>query len=136
MINEFRLVLNLKIVVRLCILLRLRIHRPISLSLGLMSICLGCILFFIPQFTTPANKPQGSIADGLCGSNVSSPVCEADRSTLSNYLVVFVVARVLIGMGATPILTLGVNFMDDCSPKEQFAKYCGTYAEYYSCMSV
>ena len=108
-----------------CVFQLPRIHRPISLSLGLMSICLGCILFFIPQFTTPANSPKGSAADGLCASNVSSPECEENGQSLSNYLIIFIVARLLIGMGATPIVTVGVNFMDDCSPKEKFAKYCG-----------
>jgi MFS family permease len=101
-----------------------RVHRPISLSLGLLSVSAGCILFFIPQFTTPAYRPEGGAYNPLCSSNRSSS-CDDNSESLSYYLPVFVIARLLIGMGATPIITVGVNYMDDCSTKEKFAKYCG-----------
>jgi MFS family permease len=89
---------------------------------------IGCILFFIPQFTAPAYRPQDVVrVDELCSSNKStSLLCETgDDESLSYYLPIFVIARLLIGIGAAPICTVGINYMDDCSTREKFAKYSG-----------
>jgi len=35
------------------------------------------------------------------------------------------VSRLLVGMGTSPIISIGVTYIDDCSTKEKFAKYAG-----------
>jgi Organic Anion Transporter Polypeptide (OATP) family len=98
------------------------------MAIGLLTVTVGCVLFFIPQFTTPAYRPQGSgrIDDTCASGNLSSCVAEGDGESLSEYLPIFLIARMLIGMGSTPIITVGVNYIDEFSTKEKFARYCGT----------
>jgi len=104
-----------------------RIHRPRSTSVGLLAICVGCVAFFVPQFTTPAYRPTDELrVDSLCTGNKTS-VCGRDdaASSLSYYLPIFVISRILIGMGTSPIVSIGVTYIDDCSTKEKFATYAG-----------
>ena len=35
------------------------------------------------------------------------------------------ISRFLIGMGTSPIISIGVTYIDDCCTKEKFAKYVG-----------
>ena len=99
------------------------------MAVGLLTVTVGCVLFFIPQFTTPPYRPQGSgRTEDKCASSSNSSSCvdEGDGESLSEYLPIFLIARMLIGMGSTPIITVGVNYIDDFSTNEKFARYCGT----------
>lgn len=106
-----------------------RIHRPISLSVGLLVTAIGCTIFFVPQFVAPPYRPQDEAsAEGLCYRNGSSSFCDDhDRESLSHYLPLFVIARVLTGVGGAPIYSAGINYMDDCSTREKFAVYSGMH---------
>lgn len=92
----------------------------------------GCTVFFIPQFTAPAYRPQDlGRADAACHINGSSAFCDDHGSeSLSYYLPVFIFARVLTGIGAAPIYSAGINYMDDCSTREKFAMYSGAFVRF------
>jgi len=111
----------------------LRIHRPRATAVGLLSIGIGCVMFFVPQFTTPAYRPTDQLrVDSLCAANKTS-MCgreHTDRS-LVYYLPVFMISRILIGLGSSPIISIGINYIDDCTTKEKFAKYVG---KKFTCM--
>ena len=100
---------------------------------GLVLVSVGCSLFFLPHFTTPEYRPEGgALEDNLCRDRLNdTSVCDDTTSTVSysNYLPLFVFARLLHGIGATPIYLLGVTFMDDCVTKERFSLYVGESAE-------
>ena len=108
-------------------------NRPLACGLGMMFVTLGCLLSFIPQFTTPVYRPGGRGVlpeDSLCRTNGTGPnPCDDEEGgvgeSLAYYLPVFIVARLFMGMGSTPIMTVGVTYMDDCSTKEKFATYSG-----------
>jgi len=105
----------------------LRIHRPRATAVGLLSICVGCVGFFMPQFTTPAYRPSDLLrVDNLCAANKTS-LCGRDHVGGSRvyYLPVFMISRILVGMGTSPIISIGVTYIDDCSSKEKFATYAG-----------
>jgi len=106
-----------------------RIHRPRATSVGLLTICLGCVTFSLPQFTTPVYRPTDRLrVDSLCSANKTS-VCDSDlhsgSSSLSLSLPIFIISRVLVGMGTAPIISIGVTYIDDSSTKEKFATYAG-----------
>ena len=109
--------------------LSFRVHRPRATAVGLLTICLGCVTFFMPQFTTPAYRPTDELlADALCTANKTSRCGRHDvplHVSTSVYLAVFMVSRLLIGMGSSPIISVGVTFINDCSTKEKFATYAG-----------
>jgi len=81
----------------------------------------------MPQFTTPAYRPADQLrVDNLCAANKTS-VCGRDHIAGSRvyYLPVFMISRILVGMGTSPIISIGVTYIDDCSSKEKFATYAG-----------
>ena len=53
------------------------------------------------------------------------PCDETSDSDLSNYLWVFIAGRVLHGVGAVPLYTICVTYLDDCVSKETFSLYIG-----------
>lgn len=61
----------------------------------------------------PGNTESGSFS--TCMKDAASPDSEeaCKRGLLSNYKYVFVVGQLLHGMGASPLYTLGVSYLDD-----------------------
>ncbi|KAM9065968.1 solute carrier organic anion transporter family member 4A1 [Sarcophilus harrisii] len=87
-------------------------HKPRWLGLGVLVMGLGSFLFALPQFTTGHYEVNFSEEFGTCGSsqNVS---CTEGTSSLSNYMFVFMLGQFLHGIGATPLYTLGVTYLDE-----------------------
>ncbi|CAJ0965563.1 unnamed protein product [Ranitomeya imitator] len=60
------------------------------------------------------------------GNNTSQEDCNGKTgSTLSNYLYVFVLGQLLMGVGGTPLYTLGTAFFDDSLPTHKSSLYIG-----------
>ena len=59
----------------------------------------------------------------LCRSN--NTLCDGDTSGSGGYLALFIIGRLLMGVGATPLYTSGVTFMDDCLKKSTFSLFVG-----------
>ncbi len=52
--------------------------------------------------------------------------CEEDSGpSLQNYLALFIIARILHGVGAEPLYTWAVTYLDDIVTKETFSFYVG-----------
>uniref|UniRef100_A0ACB8EQK4 Uncharacterized protein n=1 Tax=Sphaerodactylus townsendi TaxID=933632 RepID=A0ACB8EQK4_9SAUR len=52
--------------------------------------------------------------------------CSPDsKSSLSNYLYVFILGQLILGAGGTPLYTLGTAFIDDSVPKHKSSVYIG-----------
>ncbi|XP_062386801.1 solute carrier organic anion transporter family member 5A1-like [Sardina pilchardus] len=128
-------------------------HRPRWLAAGAVLISLGAALFTLPHFLAPAyqlEEPGNSSAlgEGLCEAAASEPngssssgggggggvvggvrggaqVCRRDWEGREHklYVTLFVVAQLLVGMGSTPIYTLGPTYLDDNVKKENASLY-------------
>ena len=117
-----------------------RIHRPRSIGLGLLSVSLGCVVFFIPQFTSPTYDPGSNVTletNAVCGAvehstnHVTRSCDHSGESSISYQLPLFIVSRLFIGFGSAPIISLAVSYMSDCSTKSKFGIYSGI-AKYIS----
>ncbi|KAG5838559.1 hypothetical protein ANANG_G00224920 [Anguilla anguilla] len=63
---------------------------------------------------------------GLCLANATSP-CQESSSSLSNYRFVFMLGQFLHGMGATPLYTLGVTYLDENVKSSYAPVYIGIF---------
>ncbi|XP_074867521.1 solute carrier organic anion transporter family member 4A1 [Carettochelys insculpta] len=87
-------------------------HKPHWLGWGVLVMGVGSIVFALPHFTTGLYEVHVMEDISMCSSNQSMQ-CAESVSSLSNYRFVFMLGQFLHGIGATPLYTLGVTYLDE-----------------------
>ncbi|XP_076813340.1 solute carrier organic anion transporter family member 5A1-like [Clavelina lepadiformis] len=104
-------------------------HRARWVGVGAIFVAIGAVLFAFPQFlSSPYQPPQTVDAlsfDFLCTANRTNTTefqCEAQEAN-TLYLLLFVLSNMIMGIGSTPIYTLGSTFIYDSVPKDDASLY-------------
>lgn len=87
-------------------------HKPRWLGWGMLIMALGSLVFTLPHFTSAPYRVGVSEQTELCAANHSSP-CQDKGAAQSSYRFVFMLGQLLHGVGATPLYTLGVTYLDE-----------------------
>ncbi|XP_054946304.1 solute carrier organic anion transporter family member 4A1 isoform X3 [Physeter macrocephalus] len=87
-------------------------HKPRWLGWGVLVMGAGSLVFSLPHFTTGPYEVQVDEAVGTCRANRST-TCGGRASGPSGYQLVFMLGQFLHGVGATPLYTLGVTYLDE-----------------------
>ncbi|XP_008841467.1 solute carrier organic anion transporter family member 4A1 isoform X2 [Nannospalax galili] len=90
-------------------------HKPRWLGCGVLVLGIGSLVFALPHFTAGYYEVEmdKGVGAGMCLANRSSVECVDSTSGLSNYQLIFILGQLLHGMGATPLYTLGVTYLDE-----------------------
>nr|XP_045379311.1 solute carrier organic anion transporter family member 4C1-like isoform X2 [Camelus bactrianus] len=88
---------------------------------------------FQPQCLQRCNTPQGflfhycllALTQDTCLTPKNRTSCTTSSSSLFNYLYVFILGQLLLGVGGTPLYTLGTAFIDDSVPTHKSSLYIG-----------
>uniref|UniRef100_A0A672TQC0 Solute carrier organic anion transporter family member n=1 Tax=Strigops habroptila TaxID=2489341 RepID=A0A672TQC0_STRHB len=97
-------------------------HKPRWLAFSAFMLGLGSLTFSLPHFSS-GKYHFGTKLEGTRSANFT---CSASAmSSLSNYLYVFILGQLMLGIGGTPLYTLGTAFIDDSVPKHKSSLYIG-----------
>ncbi|CAB1335918.1 unnamed protein product [Coregonus sp. 'balchen'] len=102
-------------------------HKPRWLGSGVLVMALGSLVFALPHFTTPPYQVSMPERTGVCTGNHTSPCHEREGGSLSSYRFVFMLGQFLHGVGATPLYTLGVTYLDENVKSSYAPVYIGIF---------
>uniref|UniRef100_A0A674C767 Solute carrier organic anion transporter family member n=1 Tax=Salmo trutta TaxID=8032 RepID=A0A674C767_SALTR len=102
-------------------------HKPRWLGSGVLVMALGSLVFALPHFTTPPYQVSMPERTGVCTGNRTSPCHEREGGGLSSYRFVFMLGQFLHGVGATPLYTLGVTYLDENVKSSYAPVYIGIF---------
>ncbi|NXE94254.1 SO4C1 protein, partial [Menura novaehollandiae] len=103
-------------------------HKPRWLAFSAFMLGLGSLIFSLPHFSS-GKYQYGAKVEDTCQTaetTFANATCNTSKqSSLHNYLYVFILAQLLLGVGGTPLYTLGTAFIDDSVPKHKSSLYIG-----------
>ncbi|NXH46962.1 SO4C1 protein, partial [Dicaeum eximium] len=103
-------------------------HKPRWLAFSAFMLGLGSLVFSLPHFSSGKYQYGGKIEDTCqtAETTFANATCSAStNSSLHKYLYVFILGQLLLGVGGTPLYTLGTAFIDDSVPKHKSSLYIG-----------
>ncbi|XP_075701339.1 solute carrier organic anion transporter family member 4A1 [Rhinoderma darwinii] len=101
-------------------------HKPRWLGWGVLIMGVGSLVFALPHFTTSVHVVNLAEDTGVCHSNQTFRGAEG-TSSLSYYRYVFMLGQFLHGIGATPLYTLGVTYLDENVKSSYSPVYIGIF---------
>lgn len=96
-------------------------HKPLWIGCGVLIMGVGSLVFSMPHFLAPPYSPDiGSITDcAMTGS--------CNESSLRPFRGFFFIGFILVGVGATPLYTLAISYLDENVRQSRSAMFSGIY---------
>lgn len=109
---------------------RIGSSKPRWLGWGVFIMGIGSFVFTLPHFGSPAYDPSVSTSSLLVclreGKRVSRCGVMVEK-WLSSYRHIFVLGQFLHGVGASPLYTLGITYLDESVPVKMSSMYLGIF---------
>uniref|UniRef100_A0A8C3XCB6 Solute carrier organic anion transporter family member n=1 Tax=Catagonus wagneri TaxID=51154 RepID=A0A8C3XCB6_9CETA len=116
-----------------------KLHRPIMIGVGCMVMGLGCFLQSLPHFLMNRYEYESTVSVSgnlssnsfLCmenGTQISKPTedpSECVKEVKSLMWVYVLVGNIIRGIGETPIMPLGISYIEDFAKSENSPLYIG-----------
>ncbi|XP_040451239.1 solute carrier organic anion transporter family member 1A2-like isoform X3 [Falco naumanni] len=116
-----------------------KLHRPRIIALGCTVLSFGCLLISLPHFLFGRYRIESSISQWenfsvvpLCLVNQSlislpteEPSTECEKEPGSLLWIFVMVGNIVRGMGETPIMPLGISYLEDFAKAENSPFYLG-----------
>ncbi|XP_078665171.1 solute carrier organic anion transporter family member 4A1-like [Branchiostoma floridae x Branchiostoma belcheri] len=103
-------------------------RKPRWLGCGAIIMGLGSLVFALPHFLTPTYQYESIGMQSTCSIAANSTdMCMKDDKLLSNYKYLHMLGQLLHGMGATPLYTLGVTYLDENVKATYSSVYLGVF---------
>ncbi|XP_033104017.1 solute carrier organic anion transporter family member 4C1-like [Anneissia japonica] len=108
-------------------------HKGKSLTAGLILFGFGSLIFSSPHYFAPSYSYDNGVnsSQTFCSvsdeSEDSCAVGDDEGQSLSNYLYVFIVAQLTMGLAVTPLYTVGVAYLDENVKHKVIGAYIGIF---------
>ncbi|XP_071437309.1 solute carrier organic anion transporter family member 4C1 isoform X2 [Pithys albifrons albifrons] len=103
-------------------------HKPRWLAFSAFMLGLGSLIFCLPHFAI-GKYQYGDKLEDTCqtpGTASANTTCNAStKSAHQNFLYIFILGQLLLGVGGTPLFTVGTAFIDDSVSKHKSSIYIG-----------
>ncbi|XP_048581893.1 solute carrier organic anion transporter family member 4A1 isoform X2 [Nematostella vectensis] len=107
-----------------------RRKKPVWCGVGLLTMGIGMLIFFLPHVFGGRYEAGGSQlvrSTGLCNSTSGSlNTCESTSGN-KGYFPLFVLGMLVMGSGATPMIALGIPYMDENVKAKVSPMYVGIF---------
>ena len=108
-------------------------HIPKWIGMGVLVMGIGSLLFALPHIIAPKYTVQSGMSINSTDENIcrggpeklAGGHCIDEHSGNWGYVFLLIAAQILIGTGGTPILTLGITYVDNHVAKEKSPAYLG-----------
>ncbi|XP_048191137.1 solute carrier organic anion transporter family member 1A2 [Perognathus longimembris pacificus] len=116
-----------------------KLHRPVMIGVGCVVMGLGCFLISLPHFLMDRYEYESTVSTSsnlssdsfLCTENRTQPLkpthdpteCQDEARSLQWVLVL--AGNIVRGMGETPIMPLGISYVEDHARPEDSPLYIG-----------
>ncbi|XP_077990594.1 solute carrier organic anion transporter family member 5A1-like [Glandiceps talaboti] len=105
-------------------------HRPKWIGYGSIIMSFGTVLFVLPHFVGSrydiasefVNKTDPDVCTTTESNGKKAMSCD-ERTSYTVYILFFIGAQVLLGVGTSPVFTLGTTYVDDNIPRKHSAMY-------------
>ncbi|XP_076424333.1 solute carrier organic anion transporter family member 1A5-like isoform X2 [Peromyscus maniculatus bairdii] len=117
----------------------MKLHRPLMIGVGCVVMGLGCFLMSLPHFLMGRYEYEKSISPAsnlssnsfLCSGNKTQTLTpphdpkECMKEIKSSMWIYIMVGNVIRGAGETPIMPLGISYIEDFAKSENSPLYIG-----------
>ncbi|XP_037059344.1 solute carrier organic anion transporter family member 1A5-like [Peromyscus leucopus] len=117
----------------------MKLHRPLMIGVGCVVMGLGCFLMSLPHFLMGRYEYEKSISPAsnlssnsfLCSGNRTQTLMpphdpkECIKEIKSSMWIYIMVGNVIRGAGETPIMPLGISYIEDFAKSENSPLYIG-----------